>query len=344
MNLSLDGLYIDGHSSENVDLSGMYNEQMLIDIMVENWVPYFECHKCGKWDYCKYAKKHPANPNRSVDIQCGIAVNFITNYVNTTFSLIGELSKSAKQSYLNSAYHMTCFTQNAEQLVGSFINEEYHDFLGSYAPTLYGMSKDTMNYLAEAHKEMKNVPFFNSKKSVLFVEGTSEKIFADTFLGIEVKNYEGQGRITYPKIEYLFKEYIDKGYKIYVQADKDGKVNNENINKIIAKGLIPEKNIFCFKYDFETAIPVHIFHQLLVDSKFIVDSYDNYISEYNGKISIVKYTESKYGITLNKPSLATKICEFIDASSRQSNLYYDEDFLKTEIGQFWYFLKTKIVH
>ncbi len=37
--------------------------------MIENWIGYFECHKCGKWDYCKYTQKHPANPDRSIDIK-----------------------------------------------------------------------------------------------------------------------------------------------------------------------------------------------------------------------------------------------------------------------------------
>ena len=344
MEILLDGLSLIKPGKDPIDLVGAYSEDTLSELMIENWIPYFECHKCGKWDYCKYAEKHPTNPHRSIDIKCGIAVDFIRNYLNTTFPMIDELSTSAKQAYLNSAYYLTCYVQNSEQLVGSFISKEYLNYWGEHAPSLYGMSKETSNFLADAHKEMKNVPFFNSKKSILFVEGESEEIFTNTFLDIEVKSYGGNTRLHYGKIEYTFRNYTERGYKVYLQADNDGKAENQVVAKIIAKGLLPEENVFCFKYDFETAIPAHIFHQLLTDSKLIADAFEDYIADYDGKIGIVKYTEAKYDIELKKPSLSTKLCEFIDASSRHSNLYYDEGFLKTEIGQFWYFLKTKIVH
>ena len=206
------------------------------------------------------------------------------------------------------------------------------------------MTKETNDILNQAHKEMKNVPFFNSKRSVLFVEGESEEIFANSFLDIEVVNYGGAGNLTYSKIEYTIRQYHDKGYKIYIQADKDGKSENQNINKIISKGLVDRENIFCFKHDYETSVPVRIFHNILVDTGTIDDTLQNFEYGYDAKESIVKYVESKYNITIKKPLLSTKLCKFIDKSFEQINPYYDDNFLKTEIGQFWYFLKTKIVH
>jgi hypothetical protein len=343
MYISLDGLSLINVGKDPIDLKGVYNSDTISKLMIENWIPSFECHKCGKWDYCKYAQKHPANPNRSVDIQCGIAIDFVRNYVSTTFSMIDELSTHEKQAYLNSAYYLTCYAQNSEQLIGTFISEEHLMYWGEYAPSIYGMSKDISNLLASAHKEMKNVPFFKSQKSIVFVEGESEEIFANHFLDIEVKCYEGNGRLKYSKIESHFRDYTERGYNIYLQADNDGKKENQDVKKIIDKGLLLEENVFCFKHDFETAIPVHIFHQILIDNKLIDDTFDDFINEYDRRSSIVKYTEFKYDIKLRKPFLATKLCEFIDASSRYSNLYYEEAFLKTEIGQFWYFLKTKIV-
>lgn len=49
------------------------------------------------------------------------------------------------------------------------------------------------------------------------------------FLELEVENYIGNGRIQYNKIEHYFKTYQAKGYKIYLQTDLDGKVENQNI-------------------------------------------------------------------------------------------------------------------
>jgi len=313
--------------------------------MIENWIGYFECHKCGKWDYCKYAQKHPSNPNRSKEIRCGIAIDFITNFINTTFHLIENLNEYQKQAYLNSAYYLTEFVINTEQVIGRFTSKEHIEGCGEYAPSVYGVTTNYVDeYLKKAQKEMKNVPFLNSKKSVLFVEGESEKIFADFFLDIEVVNYGGAGNLTYSKIEYTIKQYQDKGYKVYIQADKDGKAKNQNVDKIISKGLVDKDNIFCFKFDFETSVPLYIIFKLLNEIKFFSEDYDDFKSKYNGKIGITKYIGTKYQISINKPLLAQKICKYIDSSAHQTNLYYDEKFLKTEIGQFWDFLKRKIVH
>ncbi len=264
-------------------------------------------------------KKHPANPDRSIDIRCGIAIDFITNFINTTFSLIEDLNEYQKQAYLNSAYYLTEFVINTEQVIGRFTNKEHINGWENYAPSLYGINTNYIDeFLKKAQKEMKNVPFFNSKRSVLFVEGESEEIFGNFFLDIEVVNYGGEGGITYTKIEYTIKQYQDKGYKVYIQADKDGKEENNKVKKIISKRLVDKDNIFCFRYDFK--------------------------NEYDGKIGIVKYIETKYEISIDKPKLSQKICEYIDMSSEQTNLYYDEKFLNTEIGEFWDFLKRKIVH
>ena len=84
---NLKNLYIIGFT-DNIKLNDTYTKEEIINLMVENWIGYFECHKCGRWDDCKYAQKHPANLNRSVDIKCGIGIDFITNFINTTFHLI----------------------------------------------------------------------------------------------------------------------------------------------------------------------------------------------------------------------------------------------------------------
>jgi hypothetical protein len=341
---NLNNLYIIGFTN-SIKLNDSYSEEEITTLMIENWIGYFECHKCGKWDYCKYAQKHPSNPDRSIDIQCGIAIDFITNFINTTFSLIEDLNEYQKQAYINSAYYLTEFVINTEQVIGRFTNKEHIEWRQEYAPSLYGITTNYVDeYLKKAQKEMKNVPFFNSKRSVLFVEGDSEKIFADSFLDIEVVNYGGESGITYTKIEYTIKQYQEKGYKVYIQADKDGKTENQRINKLISKNLVEKENIFCFNHDYETSIPIHVFYKLLIDTKTINDTFDNFKSDYDTTKSIVKYVESKYDIELKKPLLSTKTCEYIELSSRQNNLYYDEKFLQTEIGQFWDFLKRKIVH
>lgn len=341
-NINLNGLELPTYT-ENISLSNSYSDREIIDLMVDNWIPYYECHKCGKWDYCKFAQPHPANPERSVDIKCGLAVDFISNYITTTFHLLDDLSIQQKQHYINTAFYLTEYIQNSEQSVGLLSNKEYLENWGEFTPQLFGMTKETINILTKAHIEMKNIPFFNSKRSVILVEGESEEIFCNTFLDIEVHNYNGYGNLSYSKIEYTIKQYIEKGYKVFIQSDMDGKTTNQNLDKIINKGLVDKSNTFCFKFDFETSIPSKIFHQFLFDDGFITDCYNDFISDYDGK-SILEHCKSKYSLIIKKPDIASKICDYIDMSSKYSNLFYDKNFLNTEIGQFWYFLKTKIVH
>jgi hypothetical protein len=340
---NLNNLYIIGFS-DKIHLSLDYSKEEITQLMTENWIGYFECHKCGKWDYCKYAQKHPFNPDRSVDIMCGIAIDFITNFINTTFDLIEDLTPPQKQSYLNSAYYLTEFIQNIEQSVGTYSSKDHMSGWGEYAPSLYGMTKETSSILNKAHKEMKNVPFFNSERSVIFVEGESEEIFAKYFSNIEVVNYGGAGNLTYSKIEYTIKQYLEKGYKVYIQADKDGKPENQNVKKIISKGLVEEERIFCFTNDYETSVPIYIFYKILFELGIVNDTFENYKSTYDDTKSIVKYTEEKYGLTLTKTLISEKLCEFIKDSHRGINPFYDEKFLSTEIGQFWDFLNRKTVH
>jgi len=50
---NLNNLYIIGFT-DNIKLINSYNKEEITQLMIENWIGYFECHKCGKWDYCKY--------------------------------------------------------------------------------------------------------------------------------------------------------------------------------------------------------------------------------------------------------------------------------------------------
>ncbi len=337
--MNLDNLYLYSYSDkEKIDLSGTYCKESLIKIMIDKWISYMECHKCGKSDYCKYTEPHGANPNKKAEIKCGVARDFIINFVNTTFNLVKDLDNTQKQAYLNAAYYFTEYVQSAEINIGTFINKDYLSGWGSYAPTLYGFSKQTLDYLNKSHREMKHIDIFNSKKNVILVEGFSEKIFVENFTDLEVINYEGKGRIDFSKIEFLVKEYHDKGYEVYLQSDLDGKNENQKINRIIKEGLIKEENIFQFKHDFETAIPPKLFYNILQDNELIEDDFEDFKKNANLSQGIVKHVKNKYGVDVNKRMVATEISLMIHKLKYRKNLYEDQDFLNTEIGKFWNFV------
>lgn len=116
-------------------------------------------------------------------------------------------------------------------------NFDYLSGWGNYAPSLYGFTKDTLEHLTNAHIEMKHLPMFRSKRSVILVEGHSEEIFIRNFKArdLEIINYEGNSRIDYEKIEILVKQHQEKGYEVYLQTDKDGKTTNQRVEKIKKK-------------------------------------------------------------------------------------------------------------
>ncbi len=340
VSISLDNLYLYTYSDkETMELSGSYTNELIIELMIENWVLYMECHKCGKWDYCKYVEPHRINPDRASEIKCGVAQDFIRNYINTTFESIKDLEPKQKQAYLDTAFYLSQYVQSAEISIGTFISEEHLEGWGSYAPALYGFTKETLGYLNKAHGAMKHIEMFKSVKNVILVEGYSEEIFVQNFSDMEVVNYEGKGRINYSKIEFLVNEYKEKGYEVYLQSDLDGSNENQNINKIIRESLIKKENIFQFKHDFESAVPMKLFHSILIDNKIIDDTFENFTMGIDLSRGLVKYTENKYGISINKRMIATEISLFIHQYSRQNNLYNDKRFLDTEIGKFWFFIK-----
>ncbi|QSZ41365.1 hypothetical protein GJV85_04340 [Sulfurimonas aquatica] len=336
----LDGLYLYRYAnSDRIELNGIHSKESIIELMVDEWIYYMECHKCGKSDYCKYTEPHNVNPDKKAEIKCGVAKDFITNYINNTFDSIEDLEIEQKQAYLDTAYYLSQYVQSAEIGIGTLINEDYLSVWGEFAPALYGFTKEPLDYLNKAHKEMKHVGMFRSKKSLILVEGYSENIFVDNFSDIKVVNYEGEGRIRYDKIEFLVQEYQEDGYEVYLQSDMDGKPHNDKVNKIINGGLIKEENIFQFKHDFESSIPAKLFYTILIDNELISDTFENFEEGIDLQRGIVHYVETKYDISINKRMIATEVSLAIHKYSRRRNLYQDERFLDTEIGKFWNFIR-----
>ena len=75
-------------------------------------------------------------------------------YEKTLFDKIEDLTEYQKQAYLNSAYYLTCFTQNSEQTIGGLTNKDYLSVWGEYAPSLYGITKETNDLLNKGLKKV----------------------------------------------------------------------------------------------------------------------------------------------------------------------------------------------
>ena len=80
--------------------------ELLAHKLVEEWIPFFECEKCGRVDYCKYTQRDKYRPARKADIRCGVIVEAITNFVLHTFALLEAMDTEQVQAYLDGAFHL----------------------------------------------------------------------------------------------------------------------------------------------------------------------------------------------------------------------------------------------
>lgn len=254
---------LDIYGVKRLPLAGEYSAETLTAVMIENWIPYMECHKCGKSSYCMYALPHPRNEYKKQEIQCGVAVEVLRNFVAKTVHIAEGLGHEETQSYLDGAFFLTRFVLEAEQSVGTVVNSAFLNYWGDFAPGIFGhltRIRDTLNSLSQS---LRQIPAFKSERSILLVEGWAEKAFFEKmreshsawFLDLIVECYDGQGNRRSKRIAMLLEKYNELGYSIYAQGDADGKAG-DIFKGLVDSGHIKPENAFVFEHDFESAVPL----------------------------------------------------------------------------------------
>lgn len=348
--MDLTGLsLLDAFGTDRIPLTGKYTHASLAKEMVKEWVPFFECHKCGRWDYCKYAKPHPANGNRSIDIQCGVAVRCIGNLVKWSFKKIQGAKHQEIQSFLDGAFHFSKFILRAEEYIGMNMDEGFHRYFGDSAHLVYSNIGHLRNHLIGVATHWSLIPYFSTKSAILFVEGYSEKAFLDEmkkshlawFLDIQVEVYGGKGNRKSKRIQMLWDKYQSQGVVVFVQGDADG--NSENIfANLVSSGSVGEERTFVFKYDFETSIPIGILHQALTEMELIPAISTEVFRQRIGNFSesITSRLQKVYNLDIGpyKMELATTVGSLLNGTNWWGN---DRFTTESELGQFLLFV-TKV--
>ena len=336
-----------------ISLNGEYTAESLAELLIENWIPYFECHKCGRWDYCKYAKPHKVNPNRSEDIKCGVVADSLRNFVQVTFVILEKLDDKKTQDYLNGAFFFCKFVNDAEQSIGMFMDERFLNHFKEYSPMLFGnltKLRDILNGLGSYWKE---IPEFKANNHVLYLEGYSEEKFLDElrkshlswFSHLNVEVYCGKSNKKKKRIQMLLKNYVDKGYVIYIQGDADGSNSKNIFNSLIEAGSINEANTFVFKYDFESSIPIPLLYDVLKNMGILEDkSKEEFETQLgNENISIIEKLNEKFSIDLkpDKMEFAKTLARIL---SKPGNIWWNNNkFMnESELGQFLKFIQKII--
>jgi hypothetical protein len=346
--MNVSGLSIfDIYGVERIPLDGDYSMESLADLLVEQWIPYFECHKCGRWDYCKFAQKHPANPARSIDIRCGVAADCLRNLVRAAYPLIEKMDRRHRQSFLDGAFHFYGFVYSSEQWIGMNMNRDFHEWFGDLAPYLYSRVAPLRSHLDSLAFYWKDLPDFKTKSPVLFVEGYSEKAFLDElrkshlswFLDLVVEVYGGRGNRGSRRIHMLLERYKQQGFVVHAQGDADGK-NADIFRNLVDAGLIAQQHTFVFEHDFESAIPLPLAYAALSE----LGSVDGVTKEEfvarlkdNNRRFADRLSEN-YGIDMEpiKMEYAVAVGDILNRSDWWNNGNFME---KTELGRFLRFVQ-----
>ncbi|MBT9612918.1 MAG: hypothetical protein IV108_06605 [Burkholderiales bacterium] len=330
------------------ELSGEFDADQLGKYLVSEWVPYVECHrKCSRSDTCKFAVPVPGQAGRYEEIRCGVKSTVIKNFINLSFSVLGNCDKEQQEKLLGGAYYLSEFAFDAEFQIGMLINEHTIKWLGEYAPQFFARLVHLRETLNSAGQMLAYVPNLYDRKPVLLVEGKSEKAFLDKlresniswFTDLRVEVYGGSGNKHPRRIEMRLAKYIEDGYVCFMQGDKDGK-ERDQFQKLINHGVVAKQNIFQFDFDFETAVPPRLLLTALNNMGYLEDiDKDDFVSKIDRSKSARQLLIENYGLNIDplKMELADEIGWIM--SDRRFHWFQDKSqFMeKTELGQFLQF-------
>lgn len=335
-----------------VPLRGSYTAFSLADKMVAEWVPYFECHQCGRFDYCKFVERLPQNPHRARDIKCGVAVTAIRTLVARSFRLLVAADASTRQHFLDGAFHFFNFVYRAEVQIGNFLDDDILDWWDSYAPATFGQLTSLRGHLDAVAYHLGQLEAFGARDSVILVEGWSEKKFIERlkysrlawFLPLNVRVYAGRGNRRPGRIELLLKEHCDKGYTVYLQGDADGK-GGDPFSQLVVRGLVNRAHTFVFTQDFESAIPPSFLYDALhaIGEVDAIDRLEFLAVAAAGPGSIIERLRTRLDLELEdvKVPLAEALADLLNATilGHGKPWWDDQSLMTTELGRFLDFLR-----
>lgn len=322
---------------------------MLTELFIDYWVPYLECHECGRSDYCKFTQPSPYAVRRSVgklaEIRCGVVTTMITNYVQGVFPLLQSLTHDELQRFLDASYHLVMFVYRAEQQIGRMIDKDMVDFFGTaeYKAFFFGMTAQLRRQLDSFAAQLQEIEAFRTKSTVILTEGPSEMVFLRklkesrlaAYQELDVRSYYGKGNRRSGKLERLAIYLREQGYQLFIQADRDGGATAV-LEDLVTKGIVEKDNTFEFDVNFETAFPAAILFEALVDMEMIRDvQFEDFKATFNKREtgqSILKIISKSYLIEVDKIELADALSAVLNHSF---DLWMpDSDLQKSEIGRF----------
>ncbi|MFQ3177217.1 MAG: hypothetical protein ACI9H9_000322 [Pseudoalteromonas tetraodonis] len=340
------------------DLSRKYidAEKTLNDIaplLIDEWVPYFDCIKCGRNDYCKYTKKRLFYPDLFEEVKCGVVSSFITGISSLSNDDYNKLSTGHKEKFLDVLYYLTQYCIDSESFIGSFQIANFIPDLydGTIGANLIGMVSETRGNLDKACSIMQEIDFLSSKRIMLLVEGESELEFVKRLKAhssfhldkVEVKSYGGESSKKYSVIRLLMNEFKSKGYKVIIQVDVDGNPNKLNEMNLwgmkdhVSNNLLEKNDIFAFSYDLEEAYPKELLYESLIEFGHNEDKVRKALTNpQSTKNTLYKRLNEDLGRLPSKLELAKSIADLVSSY----DLVFDKNFKGNELIRFYEFISN----
>ena len=339
---------INGHSK--IRFEGSYSSTDLANEFIERWIPYYECHKCGKGDYCKYTIPYSNQTSKKQDIKCGVAKKALENYVEITFHVLENADKQKQQRYLDSAFHFFNYIYKSEQLNGAIIDDDKLEYWGKYSKFFLTEILSLRDILNDFGKNFKELSEVYEGQSILLVEGETELKFIENLRGdgntsrasfYIVDCYHGKGNKLPKRIQMLIDDYKLKGYSIYIQGDEDGTGDGSGFDKFkyyVDKEIIEKDNIFQFEHDFESSIPRKILFYILKDLNLIKEESPQEFYDLPNDKSINLILKENYNIDTEQNNLKTKIAKKLGKILFHYDRIQNEEFNDSELFRFIKFI------
>lgn len=342
---------LDMLGTKNIILDGEYDKEELSQFLIDNWVSYIDCdRKCARADYCPFTKAIPYDTSRHNDIKCGVIVNFIRNFIESTYAILIKIDPKDYSHYFNGLFFLSNFVLSTEILIGLSISKENVDWYGDASPFLFSGILKLRDELNKAVIELKDIERLHTKSSILFVEGWTEKQLLERlkqtnstwFTNLNIIVYGGSANIRPGRAKMILDDYSRRGYNIYIQGDLDGN-NTDKFQDLKQKCNIPDSNIFSFRHDLETSIPLVILHNILQNIFVAFENVDyedfkHKLLEDTRETSILKKVNDIFEIDISdaKMNIANFLGEIL--SDPYFSWWMDDNFMKTEIGMFLEFI------
>ena len=273
--LSLNGVFIIAEgvfSREQVPLpDGDYDRAGLLGFLCDHWIPYTECHQCGRFPYCKFVQRFPDYPDRAREIQCGVVVTVLDNFPLASWNRLHSYNQEELRHFFDGLFCFVQFVREAEVQIGNYMDlDQIHYWGEEHVPRFFGYVSHLRVFLDGFASEFQHLPEFDTAGKWLSVEGDAEEEFLRRLVELRfftnyvggIEDYGGKGNLKPSKFQLYAGNLKSRGYSLRLQGEKDGSERNP-LDKVVREGIVEKKATFAFSKDFEGAFPPEVLWKAL---------------------------------------------------------------------------------